>query len=114
MTVRPGRRRHHPRQHPLMFQLRLRAVSGENGVHLSLRSSSASRRNFCPRLDLMAVGAYVAFFLVNTAFVALGFPDATATFGPLSFGLPMLSFGLPMALALPVAMLVTAGVAVSR
>ncbi|MDE2816632.1 MAG: branched-chain amino acid ABC transporter permease [Chloroflexota bacterium] len=53
--------------------------------------------------DLMAVGAYVAFFLVNTAFVALGLPDAT--FGPLSFG-------LPMALALPVAMLVTAGVAV--
>ena len=53
--------------------------------------------------DLMAVGAYVAFFLVNTAFVALGLPDAT--FGPLSFGLPML-------LALPVAMVVTAVVAV--
>lgn len=53
--------------------------------------------------DLMAVGAYVAFFLVNTAFAALGIP--AAKFGPLSFGLPML-------LALPLAMLVTAGVAV--
>ena len=53
--------------------------------------------------DLMAVGAYVAFFLVNTAFAALGLP--TGTFGPLSFGLPML-------LSLPLAMLVTAGVAV--
>ena len=53
--------------------------------------------------DLMAVGAYVAFFLVNTAFAALGVP--TFTFGPLSFGLPML-------LALPLAMLATAGVAV--
>ena len=53
--------------------------------------------------DLMAVGAYVAFFLVNTVFAALGVP--TFTFGPLSFGLPML-------LALPLAMLATAGVAV--
>ncbi len=53
--------------------------------------------------DLMAVGAYVAFFLVNTAFAALGLP--TGTFGPLSFGLPML-------LALPLAMLVTAVIAV--
>lgn len=53
--------------------------------------------------DLMAVGAYEAFFLVNTAFVALGLPDAT--FGPLSFGLPMV-------LALPIAMAVTAVVAV--
>ena len=53
--------------------------------------------------DLMAVGAYVAFFLVNTVFATLGIP--IATFGPLSFGLPML-------LALPLAMLVTAVVAV--
>ena len=54
--------------------------------------------------DLMAIGAYVAFFLVGTVFAALGVPDAT--FGPLSFG-------LPMALALPVAMAAAAGVAVA-
>ena len=54
--------------------------------------------------DLMAIGAYVAFFMVNTVFAALGI--AGGTFGPLSFG-------WPLALALPVAMLAAAGVAVS-